>query len=609
MIKEYGSATKSFLKTREYKDASDDLKSLYNKSKLWDKFLVNSESLGFSYSQIYFVKNLFKHYSVNNPEMLQWLLLHILYQYDIGHLRTSIKSINEDILMWYSEDNPYFNIEDFISSIDLLIEENPTVFGSIGTPFIVKDNAIYINRIEKYENSFLELLSDRLNLKSDNCPNINKIKESLEERLSYPLEGDRLEAIKKAVSNNFLIVSGGPGTGKTTTVISIIRALNRVGLKHILLAAPTGRAAKRVTESINSQLNDEDNINTEAYTLHKLLGIIPNRNKPRFNKERKLPCDAVIIDEASMVDIHMMYRLFDALDPKTKLILVGDKDQLPSVEAGALLGDFLYNSDKINHKMNKLIVILKKFYRSNKTIIDLATLVIQGNVIGVLEYIGNERDEITYSIVPQFDQLISSIKEEYFVDNKPFNIGITQYKTVKDQIDNIFSIYKNFTVLTPSRKGLYGTYSLNNQLRNQFSNGSRGFYHGEPIMITRNDYINKLFNGDRGVILEFNSSLYGFFEEEDDYKIVSITKLVDYETSYVGTVHKSQGSEFNKAMIIIPEGSERLLTREILYTALTRAKDKVVLYSNEEEIRKAVSKKIVRHSGIRDFLVQEKSPT
>lgn len=603
MIKEYGSATKSFLKNRDYKNASDDLKSLYNKSKNWDRFLVISESLGFSYSQIYFVKNLFKFYSVKNSEMLQWLLLHVLYQYDMGHLRTSLDSISEDILMWYSIDNPPFDIEEFISSINELVEENSEIFGDSGTPFIIKDNSIYINRIEKYEKSFLQLLSERLNFKSCNVYDLDMIKENLESQLAYPLEGDRLSAINKAVTNNFLIVSGGPGTGKTTTVISIIRALTKIGLKHILLAAPTGRAAKRVTESINSQLNEMEDINTEAYTLHKLLGIFPNSSKSRFNKDRKLPCDAVIIDEASMVDIHMMYRLFDALEPKTKLILVGDKDQLPSVEAGALLGDFLYNSECNNHKMNDLIVILKNFYRSNKVIIDLATLVINGDITGVLEYLSDEKKEISYSVIPPFETLINIIKTQYHIKNKPFQAGITEYKSVKDDIDKIFGIYKSFTVLTPSRKGLYGTYSLNNQLRIQFSTDNREFYHGQPIMITRNDYINKLFNGDRGVVLEFNSSLYGFFEDRNDYKIVSITKLVDYETSYVGTVHKSQGSEFNKAMIIIPEGSERLLTREILYTALTRAKDKVILYSNEEEIRKAVSKKIVRHSGIREFLI------
>lgn len=605
MIKEYGSAIKTFLRNRDYQDASKDLKKLYGESKSWDSFLTVSESLGFSYSQIYFVKNLLKFYKVNRSEFLSWLILHVLYQYDVGHLRTSIKTIGEDILMWFPMDNPPFDYGEFTGSIDSIISDNEEVFGTVGTPFIIKEGSIYINRIEKYELSFLQLLKDRLEVGGLSGYDFPKIKQELESSLSYPLEGDRLSAIEKALKHNFLIVSGGPGTGKTTTVISIIRALKLIGLDNILLAAPTGRAAKRVTESINSQLSDEDDLNAEAFTLHKLLGISPNMNRPKFNRDRKLPCDALVVDEASMVDIHMMYRLFDALNPETKLILVGDKDQLPSVEAGALLGDFLYNYENPKHRMSDLIVVLKTFYRSNRVIIDLASRVIKGDENGVFEFLEEARSEVKYSEIPAFEIVISDIIKRYNNEVKPFKIPVTQYNSVKKEIESVFNMYKSFTVLTPSRKGLYGTYSLNRQVRNHFSSNCKQFYHGEPIMITKNDYVNKLFNGDRGVIFEFNSSLYAFFEEGEDYKVVSISKLIDYETSYVGTVHKSQGSEFNSVMIVIPEGSERLLTREILYTALTRAKDEVLLFSNKEEIVKAVTKKIVRHSGIRDFLLED----
>ncbi len=172
-------------------------------------------------------------------------------------------------------------------------------------------------------------------------------------------------------------------------------------------------------------------------------------------------------------------------------------------------------------------------------------------------------------------------------------------------IESFFKLFESFTVLTPSKKGLYGTYSLNNMIKRQFNPGYKPFYHGEPIMITSNDYINGLFNGDRGVVFSFLNGLYAFFKESSGYKVLSISKIVDYETSYIGTVHKSQGSEFDSVSIVIPEGSEKLLTREILYTALTRARESVTLYSMDEEIKTAVKRSIVRHSGIREFLIDK----
>lgn len=606
MITGYGSALKEFLKNRDYTEASDDLKSLYSESRLWSNFTNSAKSIGFKWSQIYFVENILNCYSCREVDGLKWLILHILYQFEIGNLRTPIETIGLDILEWFPRENPPIDLDGLIKSIPRIISKNSEVFGRSKEPFIIKGEYIYINRIEKYEQIFLELLDRRLRCRTNTEVDMHSVKKSLESKMSYPLDGLRLEAVEKALRSNFLIISGGPGTGKTTTVVSIIRGLLHSGITQIALAAPTGRAAKRMIESINREKVKEDiDMPLEAYTLHKLLGIIPNRDRPRYNRDRHIPTQVVIVDEASMVDIHMMYRLFDALDEDTKLILVGDKDQLPSVEAGALLGDFLYGHDNPKHRMFDSIVILEKSYRSIKGIMDGAKLVISGDENKALDYLKGDVKEIDCKQIPQVDALVQDITSRY-MDNtlsKGFKIPVSDYLQVSNEIDSFFNLFNNFTVLTPSKKGLFGTYSLNSMIMRNFNPGYAPFYHGEPIMITKNDYINGLFNGDRGVILSFTNGLYAFFKESSGYKAVSISKIVDYETSYVGTVHKSQGSEFDSLFIVIPEGSERQLTREILYTALTRARESVTLYSMDEEIKTAVKRSIIRHSGIREFLI------
>lgn len=606
MKKEYGLAIREFIKSRDYKDASSDLKSLYVESKSWDSFITDAKFLGFKWSQIFFVKNILECYNCHEEELLKWILLHILYQYEKGNLRTPVSSFTSDILDWLPEESPPLDIDFLKKNLLEVLATNNDIFGDTNQPFLIESDYIYINKIKKYENRFLELLNERLSNNLELISDVGMIKKNLESKMNYPLDGLRLEAVDKALKKNFLIISGGPGTGKTTTVVSIIRGLICGGINNILLAAPTGRAAKRMIESINKEKASGDTeMPREAYTLHKLLGIVPNRDRSKYNKDRKIPAQAVIVDEASMVDIHMMYRLFDALDNSTKLILVGDKDQLPSVEAGALLGDFLFNYKTESHKMRDAIVVLDKTYRSIKGIMDCANLVISGDEEEAINYLNSDVPEINKFGIKDIDVTVNEIIKSYNVNSTSngYKVPVSNYREVIDQIENYFNIFEKFTVLTPSKKGLFGTYSLNNLIKRYFNPGYSPFYHGEPIMITRNDYINGLFNGDRGVVLSFINGLYAFFREAEGFKVVSISKIVDYETAYAGTVHKSQGSEFDSVAIIIPEGSEKMLTREILYTALTRAKKNVSIYSNDEEIRTAIKKRIIRHSGIRDFLV------
>lgn len=598
MKREHGMALKSFLKNRDYNEASKSLKSLYGEYKGWDHFIEQARGWGFKWSQIHFLKQLCITYNIEESLELKLLILHLLYQYELGNLRTSIDSISSGMGEWYTDYS-----EDEKIDVDEIIQSVPHLFGSDHQPFLIVDRTIYINRIKQYEEKFLDLLKERIEYEPSHSVVLNDVYKYIEDSSPYGLNDLGREIIKKAIESPFLIISGGPGTGKTTTVVSIIRALKYIGLEHIAIAAPTGRAAQRVVESITRDTGDNE-AEWEAFTLHKLLGIIPGQDRPRYSGERVLPMDAVIVDEASMVDIHMMYRLFDALAPKTKLILVGDKDQLPSVEAGALLGDFLFNFNSPGHKMKDSIVLLNRSFRSIKGIMDGAKKVIAGDIEGSIEYFRGGAEEITLHALPESDDVIRFIlKELHLPHSSGFTVPLSEKERVLEDIEVYFKTFQSITTLTPTRKGQHGTWYINSALKREFCHDFSEFYHGQPIMITKNDYINSLYNGDRGVVFQFSNGLYALFSQGDGYRAISVSKLSDFETSYAGTVHKSQGSEYDRVIFIVPEGSERLLTREIIYTALTRAKREVVIFANDEELKVAISRVISRESGIRDFLM------
>jgi exodeoxyribonuclease V alpha subunit len=221
--------------------------------------------------------------------------------------------------------------------------------------------------------------------------------------------------------------------------------------------------------------------------------------------------------------------------------------------------------------------------------------------LGVKNYLQMEDTGVKTINLPDIDNLVLALSRNFPV-TRSFNSPRNMYEAEIDSINSLFKILTEFAILTPSKRGLYGTMSLNSRLSGIFNPRGKVFYHGQPIMITKNDYINALFNGDRGIVLGFSNGLFAFFRGDDGYKAISVSKLMDYETSYVGTVHKSQGSEFNKVAVILPKGTEKLLSREILYTALTRAKHSVDLYTEGDTVELAVNKKITRHSGIQDFL-------
>ena len=377
-------------------------------------------------------------------------------------------------------------------------------------------------------------------------------------------------AIKEAFNNMLLVITGGPGTGKTTIIKAICNILNENNLKFNL-AAPTGRAAKRMQEST-------ENV---AFTIHRLIGIKPESPIPEFNEENTLDCDYVILDEASMIDIKLMDKLLKALSSKTALILVGDHNQLPSVGAGNVLKDILDTDIKA--------VKLKKIFRQAKE----SNIVVNAHKI----------NDGLYPILNQKN------KDFFFINSNSKNFQNDLLDLVKNRLPNYYKLdpINDIQILAPSKKSLWGIVNINdlcqkelNKNPNSIKINNRIFKLGDKVMQVRNNYelesLNPdnfddgVYNGDIGRIIDIDKNIESLKVEFYDGNIVSYKKedIKDLDLSYAITIHKSQGSEFDCVLIPMMPASFMLLNRNLLYTAITRAKKLVILLGEKKILKQMV---------------------
>ena len=377
-------------------------------------------------------------------------------------------------------------------------------------------------------------------------------------------------AIKEAFNNMLLVITGGPGTGKTTIIKAICNILNENNLKFNL-AAPTGRAAKRMQEST-------ENV---AFTIHRLIGIKPESPIPEFNEENTLDCDYVILDEASMIDIKLMDKLLKALSSKTALILVGDHNQLPSVGAGNVLKDILDTDIKA--------VKLKKIFRQAKE----SNIVVNAHKI----------NDGLYPILNQKN------KDFFFINSNAKNFQNDLLDLVKNRLPNYYKLdpINDIQILAPSKKSLWGIVNINdlcqkelNKNPNSIKINNRIFKLGDKVMQVRNnyeleslnpdDFDDGVYNGDIGRIIDIDKNMESLKVEFYDGNIVSYKKedVKDLDLSYAITIHKSQGSEFDCVLIPMMPASFMLLNRNLLYTAITRAKKLVILLGEKKILKQMV---------------------
>ncbi len=405
------------------------------------------------------------------------------------------------------------------------------------------------------------------------------------------------QAITEALSNGLLILTGGPGTGKTTTLNAIISLFMQSGLK-VLLAAPTGRAAQRM-----SQVTGQD-----AKTIHRLLEVEWDKNdRPVFkrNDRNLLDCDALIIDELSMVDVSLFEGVMRALPPGCRLIMVGDSDQLPSVGAGNVLGD-LIASGKI-----PVVQLTEIFRQSMKSlIVTNAHKIVHGEMPEI-----RRTDSDFFFMTCDSRERISSVIVELCSVRLPKTYG--------------FSSFENIQVLCPGRKGTLGVTELNKALQSALNPQDKSkpqlvlpnytFRVGDKVMQTKNNYellwIKSdgsegagVYNGDIGIVEHIDKLSKSAIIRYDDKRVVYDTEsLQNVELAYATTVHKSQGNEFDAVIMPMYYGSPRLYYRNLLYTAVTRAKKMLILVGNAPTLRKMVenNKKTLRYSGLRAFLERE----
>ena len=468
------------------------------------------------------------------------------------------------------------------------------------SPLVIEQNRLYLQRYWHYENR-LALQINKLLTNTFPDKKLHTILDRYFIDLIDEIDWQR-EAAKKAITQAFTIITGGPGTGKTTTVVKILALLQELAAQndsylHIALVAPTGKAAMRLQESICANKNTlpcseaiKKHIPESVSTIHRLLGAKPPTPYFKHCSENPLIYDLVVIDEASMVDLALMSKLVDALKPDSRLILLGDKDQLASVESGAVLAD-------LTQSLPEHTVELKKSYRFHGEIKQLA------------EAVNKQNAETAWQLLENGDQQIALLNENlirFITEQYSDYLQLIPHSDVKD----IFNAFNQFQVLCAHRNGENGVIDINQKVEDKLFQQNKiqlkgQWYLGRPVMVTQNDPGTMLFNGDIGICLydeESTSLTVSFLQADGNIKRVQPSRMPAHETVYAMTIHKSQGSEFNQCLCILPNHLNPVLSKELIYTAITRAKTKLKIVSRQSIFYQAIMQKVDRASGLSEKL-------
>lgn len=512
-------------------------------------------------------------------------------------------------------------------------------------PLILDGTRLYLFRYWDYERTLVDALRAMTDDDAD-APDEARLKACLEIVFppgcrggGHPPDWQKVAAFC-AARHRFGVVSGGPGTGKTFTaarILALLAALSPGRPPRFALAAPTGKAAARLQEALREARATPELppalaavLPETASTLHRLLGARPGTPYFRHDAGHPLPADIVVVDEASMVDLALFAKFIRALPPGARLILLGDKDQLASVEAGAVLGDICDSGNRHGYSaafaasclrvtgeripveepaspgLGDHICSLDRSYRFGETsgIGALSRAVNAGDVRRAEDLlIKGGADDLSWLELPRADALIPAL-EDWLVerDVRPLAGG--------DPAD-ILARFKRSGILCALREGPYGVRNLNalaeRILRKKGRIGTGGgWYAGRPVMVTKNDYGWGLYNGDVGIALEDpdnRGELRVFFPDADG-KVRSVPPLglPEHETVFAMTVHKSQGSEFDDVLLVLPDRDTPVLSRELVYTAVTRARRRLRMAGRMDVLLAAIKRRLRRASGLREAL-------
>lgn len=531
-------------------------------------------------------------------------------------------------------------------------------------PLVLQDSRLYLYRYWNYETDVAQLLSQRL---VQSCA----VGEDFVQQLNnlFPAGATNATDWQKvacamAATGNFTLITGGPGTGKTTTVVRLLALLQEQAMReqqrplYVRLAAPTGKAAARLTESISQQIaalpvtqEIRDSIPAQVSTLHRLLGSLPHTRNFKHHRQNPLLLDVLVVDEASMIDLDMMHSLLQALPEHARLILLGDKDQLASVEAGSVLGELCLHAEQgfyteqtlvelaalcgapvshpqlqqgdTRHAIEQRTVMLRdsRRFAGDSDIGRLAAAVNQMDVRQAQALLQAPSTELAYlqltsAAAAPLKELISTGYQAYVhILQQERPASTAELEAYQDWAVRMLRTFDEFRLLCAVRAGDFGVQAINrlaeNVLRNAFAFDEGAWYEGRPVIVTRNNYGLGLMNGDIGIAVKVPdgsgaTALRVAFVQADGgapVRFVLPSRLTEVETVFAMTVHKSQGSEFNHAAVLIPERDNPVLSKELLYTGITRAKHKLsLLEAGKGVFAQAVKKKISRNSGLRSAL-------
>jgi exodeoxyribonuclease V alpha subunit len=544
-------------------------------------------------------------------------------------------------------------------------------------PLVLSDRRLYLRRYWTYERRIDAALRRRLTQME---PAPGDLAQRLEALFgpANPAPGALIDwqklACALATRGAFSIITGGPGTGKTTTVVRLLALLQSPAVERgkplrIRLAAPTGKAAARLTESISHQVQSlqvpeqvRQKIPSDVTTVHRLLGSRPGTRHFRHHAGNPLPLDVLVVDEASMIDLEMMANLLDALPPHARMVLLGDKDQLASVEAGAVLGDLcrdaeagmyspqtqtwlgsvsgedlsksgLQQGDNVQHALAQQVVMLRHSRRfvAGSGIGQLAKLVNQQQDQDARSLLvhGDYKDLFSLALKGEQDRALSRLLLDghgsgpqgyrHYLGvmhaQRPQDLTSIDDPRCVDWARKVLNAFDEFQLLCAVRKGPWGVEGLNQRITQtlfaaQLIESDQQWYEGRPVLMTRNDYGLGLMNGDIGIALrlpegapeENRQALRVAFPRNDGsggVRFVLPSRLNDVETVYAMTVHKSQGSEFAHTALILPEALNPVLTKELIYTGITRAKNWFSLIEPRQGVfEEALRRKVKRLSGL-----------
>ncbi len=554
-----------------------------------------------------------------------------------GHICLPLQDVSD-----YLTDSPYaeVSLERNWSEMQAYLSEDVASH----SPLLISGEALYFNRYYRYETRCINALADRIayeaNLQRDRFLELSKMQAQLlqlfaaDNTSSEPTINTvnwQLMACLQSYINQFSIISGGPGTGKTTTISKLIALLSAQSSElRIAIAAPTGKAAMRMKASLESAAQQFDASvqtimqNLQPFTIHRLLQYQFNSVDFKYNKQQPLPLDVLIVDEASMIDFALMTKLLEAVPLNCRVIFLGDANQLASVEAGSLFGDLcqciaqgttvsqhLYDWYQMHlsksHGVLPALILPQQLHLLNGHIVQL----IKSHRFKADSGIAQMAKWVIEQSQSNIEQFTQTADQQVYLESdlaeaiKAYANALSQYL---EEPNTALALQKfqSIRLLAVTREGPKGIKQLNKQIEAYLAkhyglNLQAEFYLNRPVMITKNHPELGLFNGDIGIVRPDQDGVLKIWFETSDQTVKGFMPglFAQCETVFAMTVHKSQGSEFDFVWVVLPEsGADQLMTCELLYTAITRGKQSVCIQANQAQLVSAIQRRVKRSSGI-----------